>query len=85
MKAYSLNIGLTNRCNLNCSFCPVSRTKIKREDMTLDLALRIIDEAQIEHHVSLALFGESTLYPYLSEVISAIKRKNVGMNFVPAF
>jgi len=45
MKAYSLNIGLTNRCNLSCYFCPVRHTKIEREDMSFELAKKIIDAA----------------------------------------
>ena len=77
MKAYSLNIGLTNRCNSKCMFCPVSRTKIQREDMPLDVAERIIKEADIERHVSLALFGESTLYKDLPAVIRMVKEKKL--------
>ena len=77
MKAYSLNIGLTNRCNLNCSFCPVSKTKIGREDMPIEMARKIISEVDVEHHISLALFGESTLYKDLPEVIRLIKKKKV--------
>lgn len=74
---YSLNIGLTNRCNLKCYFCPVSRTKIKREDMSMDMAFKIIRDVKVEHHISLALFGESTLYEHLSEVVDAVRRKGV--------
>lgn len=77
MKAYSLNIGLTNRCNLGCVFCPVSKTKIKRQDMPMEMVERVIREADIEHHISLALFGESTLYEHLGEVIQMIKKKGI--------
>jgi len=77
MIPYSLNIGLTNRCNLKCSFCPVSGTKIERTDMPLWLALRVIKEVSIKHHISLALFGESTLYKDLPKIVEAIKRKGV--------
>ena len=75
MKAYSLNIGLTNRCNLSCYFCPVRHTKIEREDMSFELAKKIIDETIVSHHISLALFGESTLNPILPKVIELIKKK----------
>ena len=74
---YSLNIGLTNRCNARCSFCPVVRTEIQREDMPFDLVKKIIREVDVEHHISLALFGESTLYPYLREVVSLVREKGV--------
>lgn len=77
MIPFSLNIGLTNRCNCKCTFCPISETKIPRVDMPLETALRIISEVKVDHHVSLALFGESTLYKDLGEVIKAVKRKGV--------
>ena len=77
VNVYSLNIGLTNRCNLRCMFCPVINTQIKREDMPMPMVRRIITEAHIEHHVSLALFGESTLYTELPEVIRIVKQKGV--------
>lgn len=77
MKAFSLNIGLTNRCNCKCSFCPVSRTNLPRMDMPLEMALKIIMDAEVEHHISLALFGESTLYKYLGQIIKAVNRKGV--------
>lgn len=74
---YSLNIGLTNRCNAKCFFCPVYSTKIPREDMPLELVRKILSEARIEHHVSLALFGESTLYEDLDIVIGLVKNKGL--------
>lgn len=74
---YSLNIGLTNRCNAKCSFCPVKHTKIKREDMPFSLVEKIIDEVDVSHHISLALFGESTLYDRLEEVIDMVRDKGV--------
>lgn len=82
LDAYSLNIGLTNRCNLKCSFCPIKNTKIKREDMSFELAKKIIDEAEITHHISLALFGESTLYEKLPDVIAYIKKKKPGLKTI---
>lgn len=60
-----------------CIFCPVSRTKIQREDIPLCVAEGVITEADIEHHVSLALFGESTLYKDLPAVIRMVKKKKL--------
>ena len=74
---YSLNIGLTNRCNAKCFFCPVSSTKIPREDMPLELVRKILSEVKIEHHVSLALFGESTLYEDIDIVIKLVQKKGL--------
>lgn len=77
MIAYSLNIGLTNRCNASCFFCPVKNTQIERTDMPFELAEKVISESQVSHHVSLALFGESTLYSRLADVVRLVKKKRL--------
>ena len=46
-------------------------------DMSMDVVRKIISEAEVEHHVSLALFGESTLYEHLPDVIKLIKTKTI--------
>lgn len=74
---YSLNLGLTNRCNLNCSFCPTRQTKQPLVDMPKEMAFKIIDEVinKVQNHISLALFGESTLHNDINEIIDYIKNK----------
>lgn len=75
---YSLNLGLTNRCNAKCVFCPTRETTQKLIDMPFGLACNIIDETvpYIKHHISLALFGESTLYKKLPEIVEYVRRKS---------
>lgn len=43
--------------------------------MPLELALKVIQDVEVEHHISLALFGESSLYRDINKVIRAIKYK----------
>ena len=72
----SVNIGLTNRCNASCGFCPVKNTQVKREDMSLPMFESIIRQIkdQVKSHVSLALFGESTLHPNFNEMVVLAKK-----------
>ena len=71
----SVNIGLTNRCNARCSFCPVSETDIQRMDMSMDMIESIIQQTKgkLRSHISLALFGESTLHPQFNEIVRYIR------------
>lgn len=58
----SIELEMHNRCNNNCSFCPVSTSNDTREyaKMSHELFIKIIDElASIDYKSSLALFSNN--------------------------
>jgi radical SAM protein with 4Fe4S-binding SPASM domain len=80
----SLQIEPTNRCNLRCICCPVSRSSRKKGAMDLRLFRRIIDEASAVgvKRIHLYLHGEPLLHPDLVEMIRYIKYRSLFVNLV---
>src|SRR3990167_10235450 len=79
----SIDIELTNACNLNCIMCPRT-TSMQRPIgmMDFDLFQKIVDEA-VKYGTkafSLHVFGESLLYPKIFEAISYIKNKDKNIS-----
>ncbi len=75
-----VEIEITNRCNLNCIFCP--RTKLKRNivDMDIDIFKKAIDELTAEYDdiiVSLSLMGEPLLHPKFLEFVDYAMNSNI--------
>lgn len=64
---YTVGVGLTDRCNAECSHC-YSRTKGDSQDLDRDLLLRLIDSIPIRG-INLGT-GESILYP---DFVSALR------------
>jgi len=66
----SVNLELTNRCNLRCSMCPVNRDMV-REKGFMDPALfrRIIDENPQLEHVLAFQWGEPLMHPHFFELV----------------
>lgn len=75
-----INIELTDRCNLRCSYCPKSKgIGVDAGDMDFELFKEIFNQALTLlplKNVCLEGFGEPLLYPYLAEAIEYIKSKN---------
>ena len=64
-KAY---IEITNRCNLNCSFCP--KTKRSAKNMTVDeFKIAVEKISKFTKYIYFHVLGEPTLHPNLSEFV----------------
>lgn len=75
----TINIELTNACNLRCTMCPRT-TKMSRPIGMMDFNLfkKIVDEA-VENktkQIVLHVLGESMLYPHFFDAIHYIKKKD---------
>jgi radical SAM protein with 4Fe4S-binding SPASM domain len=76
MMKYSVGIGLTNRCNLNCPHC-YSQGQCKT-DMSKDTVKDLIDNVKISS-INLGT-GENGLHPKFKEIISMINEKKLKMS-----
>lgn len=76
-----LDIEITNRCNLKCTFCDklpyLTRDQIG--DMDFELYKRIIDEGKENElcSVKLSYRGESLLHPNVAEMVQYAKKKGI--------
>lgn len=81
-KPLSLQIELTNYCNLRCISCP--RDSMKREKGYIEFALykKIIDDAVSIgiKRVYLYLHGESFLHPQVIDIIKYTKQNKIGIH-----
>ena len=69
-----ITLELTNKCNLDCIFCPHGKMKRPQGFMQFSLFKKIIDEVSgVIECVDLDLMGESTLHPQISEMIAYCK------------
>lgn len=77
----SLNIESTNACNLNCYFCP--RTKSNRQVGFIDLGLykKILEELSLygpREVLTLIKDGEPLMHPQIEKLVSLAKEKKVA-------
>jgi len=71
----TIDLELTNKCNLKCPFCPtVNGLSTRRKgDMSQALFLKILHECmQYKPYVRLIRFGEPTLHPYWDTIIGML-------------
>jgi sulfatase maturation enzyme AslB (radical SAM superfamily) len=75
-----ITLELTNRCNLNCTFCPRKLMEARRGNMDLELAGRLIEEMAEHRPLQVVPFfrGESLLHPHWVSILSMIKKQNLG-------
>lgn len=81
MKAFpfEVQIGITNRCNLDCVFCPQSVSKRKKGNMELDLLDHILNQVSpYVDTVDLSFDGEPFLHPEWVECIEACHRHKIN-------
>lgn len=72
-------IEITNRCNLQCSFCPP--LKQQQRDMTINEFEHIIKEIKpYTNYVYLHLKGEPLLHPSLSELFKICHENDMNVN-----
>ncbi len=74
----TLNVELTSRCNVACSYCDVNRAlRRERRDLDLDLLVRLV-EATPRLRVLLPFqWGEPLLYAPLDEALLVASRRGV--------
>jgi radical SAM protein with 4Fe4S-binding SPASM domain len=75
----SLDIELTNRCNLDCPKCPRGNMQRPVGDMKMQLFKKIIDESY--PYISFTwmhLFGEPLLNIHLTDMVKYASRKNIS-------
>lgn len=82
---YSINISVTEYCNLNCNFCPyhgLAHRLSEKGTMPLDFYKRFIDQLDEFpgriRRFQFAGAGEPTLHPNLLEMIAYAKEKDVA-------
>ena len=67
----TMQVEVTNRCNLRCVMCCQQNMQRPRVDMPLAMFRRIIDQAEgWVHHVQLANFGEPLLHPQVHDLVA---------------
>lgn len=77
---HRVTLELTNKCNLNCVFCPRKLMNKNLGFMPQSLAKKLIDEMAVNLPVTLVPFfrGESLLHPNWHEIIHYAKQKGLG-------
>lgn len=75
-----VTLELTNRCNLNCIFCPRKHMADNLGYMSMELAQKLIDEMAENLPVTLVPFfrGESLLHPQWYDIISYARQKGLA-------
>jgi hypothetical protein len=75
----SVNLELTNHCNLRCTICPVNTT-MRRPKGFMDPALfrRVIDDNPQIHFVLAFQWGEPLLHPNFFELVRYAKDRGVS-------
>lgn len=64
---------LTNRCNMNCTFCPYGVMERKEGDMKTDLAKKTVEdigENDLAEDLAFHVLGEPLLHPDIFEIIN---------------
>jgi len=80
LRAYPAEVALelTNRCNVDCIFCPHEKMKREQGFMRVELFKKVVDEiAGRAETVALDLMGESTLHPDIGELIRYCKLRHL--------
>ncbi len=74
-----LQLGITNRCNLDCSFCPHRKSLKKKGEMPLELLESLLEQAAPSvDTVDLSFDGEPFLHPRWPECVEACRRRGVN-------
>jgi len=73
-----LNVELTSRCNVACSYCDVNRG-LRRQARDLDLGVlaRLLEDTPTLRVLLPFQWGEPLLYPQLDEAVALASRKGV--------
>lgn len=81
----SLQIGLTDKCNLNCKFCSVkerNKNKSKVDELSLDEIKNVIESMPTLKSVELTGAGEPTMHPEINEIIEYLYSKGIKIGLI---
>lgn len=80
MKKYKkIYIEITNRCNLNCSFC--HNTKRQKKDMSLEEFKQVLEKIKdYTDYIYLHVKGEPLLHPQVIDFINEAEKYNLKVN-----
>jgi len=75
-----ITLELTNRCNLNCTFCPRRLMEKHQGFLETSLAKELMDEISQNLPVALVPFfrGETLLHPDWVEILTYAKKRGIG-------
>ena len=79
MKFKKIYVEITNKCNLNCSFC----SKLEREykDMTIDEFKYVISEIKdYTKYIYLHVKGEPLAHPYFKDIVEIAEANDIKIN-----
>jgi MoaA/NifB/PqqE/SkfB family radical SAM enzyme len=76
-----LYLEITNQCNLNCAFCPLSKRKIEHLPLAL-IAKVLAESAKLSPYVYLHVLGEPLMYPKFREVLELAEKYQVKLQLV---
>lgn len=79
MKFKKIYVEITNKCNLNCSFC--SKLKRQLKTMSKDEFKHVISEIKpYTDYIYLHLKGEPLIHPDLEDILKIAKENNIIVN-----
>ena len=74
-----LQLGITNRCNLDCSFCPQRKSRRPKGDMPLEMLDRLLEQAApYVDTVDLSFDGEPFLHTRWPQCLAACRRRGIN-------
>ena len=76
---YEIQVGITNRCNLDCVFCPQRQSRKKKGAIDISLLENILDQAtRYVDTVDLSFDGEPFLHPAWPECVQSCRRRGIS-------
>ena len=78
----SIQVEVSNICNLKCIMCPIEDLKAKKGKLTRDQFEHIISQFPFLRNIGLYGIGEPLNNPLLSEMVSICKSKKIYTEFV---
>ena len=71
----TVQIEVTNRCNLNCKMCQRKYFNLRYEDISFEFFKKIVDKLKGVEEIILTGWGEPLIHPKLFDMIKYCKRK----------
>ena len=79
----SVDLHLTNQCNLKCEWCIDRDINYRHDQMSKGTAIKLVKEfAKMGTGITIEGGGEPTVYPYFAEVVKAGKKYNANMGLI---
>lgn len=74
----TLNVEVTNRCNLRCSYCPVNRDMAReKRDLPFDRFVELLDRSPTVKTLLPFQWGEPLLHPRIVEMIEVATKRGI--------